>query len=89
MRGFSAIVVAAALVSVTVADGPAAKWWAHVHYLADDALQGRDTGSAGTGLRPRTWPGSFAPSGSGRRARRVFSNPCSSGNGVSMRPIPA
>ena len=75
MRGFSAIVVAAALVSVTVADGPAAKWWAHVRYLADDALQGRDTGSAGhrlaaeyvagqfraVGLRPAGSKGFFQP----------------------------
>jgi len=75
MRGLSAIVLAAALVCVTVADGPAAKWWSHVRYLADDALQGRDTGSAGhriaaeyvagqfsvVGLRPAGSKGFFQP----------------------------
>ena len=59
MRGLSATVVAAALVSVTVADGPAAKWWTHVRYLADDALQGRDTGSAGHRLAAEYMAGQF------------------------------
>jgi Zn-dependent M28 family amino/carboxypeptidase len=31
--------------AVTSAEEPAAQWWAHVVYLADDAMQGRDTGS--------------------------------------------
>src|SRR5215212_11684233 len=26
---------------------PAERWWAHVRFLADDALEGRDTGSPG------------------------------------------
>ena len=26
---------------------PAERWWAHVQFLADDALEGRDTGSPG------------------------------------------
>ncbi len=32
--------------TLSAADGPAAKWWAHVSFLADDAMNGRDTGSA-------------------------------------------
>jgi Zn-dependent M28 family amino/carboxypeptidase len=31
--------------STPSAQAPAAKWWAHVSYLADDAMKGRDTGS--------------------------------------------
>ena len=29
------------------ASGPAERWWAHVRFLADDTLEGRETGSAG------------------------------------------
>ena len=32
-------------------DSPeAARWWAHIEYLASDELEGRDTGSAGYDL---------------------------------------
>src|SRR5262245_28878762 len=75
MRGCSAILVAAALVFATAADGPAAKWWMHVRYLADDGLRGRETGSAGhrlaaeyvagqlsaVGLKPAGSQGFFQP----------------------------
>ncbi|HUR93841.1 MAG TPA: hypothetical protein VMY76_04630, partial [Gemmatimonadales bacterium] len=33
------------LISQTPTDG--ARWWAHIEYLADDSLQGRDVGSEG------------------------------------------
>ena len=33
------------LVAQAATDG--ARWWAHVEYLADDGLQGRDVGSEG------------------------------------------
>jgi Zn-dependent M28 family amino/carboxypeptidase len=39
-------VIAAALASPR-ADDPAGRWWAHVSFLASDALEGRDTGSEG------------------------------------------
>jgi Zn-dependent M28 family amino/carboxypeptidase len=35
----------AAATSLTVANEPAARWWAHVSFLADDAMKGRETGS--------------------------------------------
>lgn len=31
--------------AVTSAQGPAARWWAHVSFLADDRMKGRETGS--------------------------------------------
>jgi hypothetical protein len=51
------------------------RWWAHVQYLADDKLEGRDTGSKGfeaaaryvaehfreAGLRPAGTQGYFQP----------------------------
>ena len=33
--------------AVSHAAGPAERWWAHVQFLAGDALEGRDTGSPG------------------------------------------
>jgi hypothetical protein len=57
------------------AAGPAERWWAHVRFLADDALEGRDTGSPGhrraaeyvaegykaAGLQPGGTDGYFQP----------------------------
>ncbi len=40
-------VVAGALVPAQAADDASARWWAHVSFLANDDLQGRDTGSEG------------------------------------------
>ena len=41
--------IAAAIVlssmATPLAQAPAAKWWAHVSYLADDRMKGRETGS--------------------------------------------
>jgi len=44
----SRLIVAALILFATVstAQEPAAKWWAHVSFLATDAMAGRDTGSA-------------------------------------------
>jgi hypothetical protein len=44
------LVVATAAIGVAVggaSDTDAARWWSHVRFLADDALEGRDTGSPG------------------------------------------
>ena len=41
------VVVAGALVPAQAADDASARWWAHVSFLANDDLQGRDTGSEG------------------------------------------
>ena len=38
-------------------------WWAHVQYLADDKLEGRDTGSAGHKLAAQYVAGEFERSG--------------------------
>src|SRR5690349_17858976 len=43
----ASVLVAAALVSPRAADDAASRWWAHVSFLASDALEGRDTGSVG------------------------------------------
>src|SRR5690349_9679844 len=40
-------VIAGAAASPRAADDPASRWWAHVTFLASDALEGRDTGSEG------------------------------------------
>jgi hypothetical protein len=37
----------AAVVGMSAAEDAGARWWAHVKFLADDALEGRETGSAG------------------------------------------
>ena len=49
MRRRSLALLLAALVGTAVshAAGPAERWWAHVQFLAGDALEGRDTGSPG------------------------------------------
>jgi Zn-dependent M28 family amino/carboxypeptidase len=44
---FIAALAAAPFVPALAADDPAARWWAHVAFLASDALEGRDTGSEG------------------------------------------
>src|SRR5687768_1645738 len=43
----TAALAAAPLLPLLAADDAAARWWAHVAFLADDALEGRDTGSEG------------------------------------------
>ena len=49
MRRLSLVLLLATLVGTTVSHAarPAERWWAHVQFLADDALEGRDTGSPG------------------------------------------
>src|SRR5260370_20779117 len=54
MRGFGKIVLCCTLIGgvAAVAAGPdwetlGKRWWAHVQYLADDKLEGRNTGSEG------------------------------------------
>jgi hypothetical protein len=37
----------AACSAVVASNGPAERWWAHVRFLADDALEGRETGTPG------------------------------------------
>jgi len=39
------------------------RWWAHIQYLADDKLEGRDTGSAGHKLAAQYVAGEFERSG--------------------------
>jgi Zn-dependent M28 family amino/carboxypeptidase len=44
------LIAATAAIGATVngaGDAGAARWWSHVQFLADDALEGRDTGSPG------------------------------------------
>jgi Zn-dependent M28 family amino/carboxypeptidase len=45
--GLVATLAAAALASTRTPDAAADRWWAHVAFLASDALEGRDTGSEG------------------------------------------
>jgi hypothetical protein len=45
--GAVAVILAALAGALPHAAGPAERWWAHVRFLADDALEGRDTGSPG------------------------------------------
>src|ERR1017187_4329449 len=41
-------ILAAAMAAALLASAPdGRRWWSHVQYLADDKLEGRDTGSAG------------------------------------------
>jgi hypothetical protein len=48
MRSLSLVVILASIGgALPQAAGPAERWWAHVRFLADDALEGRDTGSPG------------------------------------------
>ena len=44
-RALAAAAVAVAIVATVTADG--GRWWAHVAFLADDSLEGRETGSPG------------------------------------------
>src|SRR5882724_11781378 len=39
------------------------RWWAHIQYLADDKLEGRDTGSAGHKLAAQYVAGEFERAG--------------------------
>ena len=43
----SLTVAAGAAVDTSTPDVAAKSWWAHVQYLASDALEGRETGSHG------------------------------------------
>src|ERR1700761_7133634 len=43
----SCLLAAACLFAQATDPGPAKRWWAHVQYLADDKLEGRNTGSEG------------------------------------------
>jgi Zn-dependent M28 family amino/carboxypeptidase len=54
MKVFGRLLVCYGLLSAVAAvaagpdwDAPGKRWWAHVQFLADDKLEGRDTGSAG------------------------------------------
>jgi hypothetical protein len=42
-----AIALLLSLLPITAAQYDGERWWSHVKYLADDRMQGRDTGSAG------------------------------------------
>lgn len=70
------LTLAAALAAALLANAPdGRRWWSHVLYLADDKLEGRETGSAGhrkaaayvageferAGLRPAGTEGYFQP----------------------------
>jgi Zn-dependent M28 family amino/carboxypeptidase len=44
IRCFSLAILFSGAVAMS-AQGPAARWWAHVSFLADDRMQGRETGS--------------------------------------------
>ena len=48
-RRAALLLVLLPLLTVAAVDAEADRWWAHVRFLADDALEGRDTGSAGPG----------------------------------------
>ena len=70
-----AVTLALLTVALPQATEPAERWWAHVRFLADDALEGRETGSPGhrkaaeymaegyktAGLEPRGTDGYFQP----------------------------
>lgn len=46
-RRFGALLVSIACSSLVLVAADADRWWSHIKFLADDALEGRDTGSAG------------------------------------------
>src|SRR5437868_1106555 len=55
---------AAAMAAVLWASAPdGRRWWSHVQYLADDKLEGRDTGSAGYGKAAAYVAGEFERAG--------------------------
>ncbi|MBA3297500.1 MAG: hypothetical protein H0U19_11230, partial [Acidobacteria bacterium] len=47
LRGVGVLVLAMASTASFMAAAEADRWWSHVKFLADDRLQGRDTGSNG------------------------------------------
>ena len=55
MRRLSLVLLLATLVGTTVSHAarPAERWWAHVQFLADDALEGRDAGTRGYTIAAR------------------------------------
>ena len=69
------VIFAALALASQAADEGAARWWSHVEFLADDKLEGRETGSAGhrkaaeyvagqferAGLKPGAGSGYFQP----------------------------
>jgi len=75
VAGSLAVILAFLAGTVPHGAGPADRWWAHVRFLADDRLEGRDTGSRGhrkaaqyvadgykaAGLDPRGTDGYFQP----------------------------
>jgi Zn-dependent M28 family amino/carboxypeptidase len=67
-RTTTGLVIAVVIVSLTLAargaDEPdGARWWSHVTVLADDGLEGRDTGSAGHRKAAEYVAGEFARAG--------------------------
>lgn len=62
---FCVLAILTALSAAAVVDYQAEgrAWWAHIEYLADDKLQGRDTGSAGHKLAAQYVAGQFERSG--------------------------
>jgi Zn-dependent M28 family amino/carboxypeptidase len=46
-RRFAALAASIACSTLVLAASNADRWWSHITFLADDALEGRDTGSAG------------------------------------------
>ena len=44
-------------------DAEADRWWAHVRFLADDAVEGRETGSPGYGKAAAYLPAEFQKAG--------------------------
>ena len=51
-RRFVVVSLLAASLFVYLTAAVADRWWSHVTFLADDRLEGRDTGSAGHRRRP-------------------------------------
>jgi len=47
MRTVLIVLLTATVVTATAAEEPAARWWSHVQALANDGMEGRNTGSAG------------------------------------------
>ena len=68
-----AVTVSAVATAARAAGGPdGARWWSHVRVLADDALEGRDTGSPGHRKAAEYVAGEFAKLGPrARRDRRL------------------
>jgi hypothetical protein len=47
VTGRLAAIAAAVVLACTLVNADGNRWWKHIEFLADDALQGRETGSAG------------------------------------------